>query len=86
MKPVAKLVTVIGIQRGNDVLANKTNNIKIAISKAPWGREGEIDYCFDMVGLKKDIIDKFIAESRALLSASDRINIGENTNCRGIIK
>jgi hypothetical protein len=62
------------------------NNIKIAISKAPWGREGEIDYCFDMVGLKKDIIDKFIAESRALLNTSDRINIGENTNCRGIIK
>jgi len=62
------------------------NNIKIAMSKAPWGREGEIDYCFDMVGLKKDIIDKFIAESRALLNASDRINLGENTNCRGTIK
>jgi hypothetical protein len=62
------------------------NYIKLVLSKASWGREGEMDYCFDMTDLKKDVIDKFIAESKALLSASDRINIGENTNCRGVIK
>jgi hypothetical protein len=62
------------------------NKVKIAISKASWGREGEIDYCVDFANLSKEIIEKFIAESKALLSASDRINIGENTECRGVIK
>jgi hypothetical protein len=62
------------------------NNIKVALSKAPWGREGEVDYCFDLAELNKEMIDKFINESKALLSASQRINTGENTNCRGIIK
>lgn len=62
------------------------NNIKVAVSKASWGREGEVDYCFDMTSLNKEITEKFIAESQVILSSSDRINIGENTNCRGTIK
>lgn len=62
------------------------NKIKLALSKASWGREGEVDYCFDIKELSKEIVEKFIAESKAVLSASDRINIGENTNCRGTIK
>jgi len=62
------------------------NKTKIAVNKASWGREGEIDYCFDMSNNNKEETDKFIAESKALLAASDRINIGENTTCRGVIK
>jgi len=62
------------------------NNVKVAISKAPWGREGEIDYCIEFAAMNKEMIDKFISESKALLSASDRINIGENTHCRGVVK
>ncbi len=62
------------------------NKVKIIINKAAWGREGEMDYCIEFTNINKEITDKFIAESKALLSASDRINIGENTHCRGIIK
>jgi hypothetical protein len=62
------------------------NKVKIGINKASWGREGEIDYCIEFNDIKKEITEKFIEESKALLKASDRINIGENTNCRGIIK
>ena len=62
------------------------NKVKMTINKASWGREGESDYCFEMTQLNNEIVKKFMAESKALLSASDRINIGENTNCRGIIK
>ena len=62
------------------------NKVKMTINKASWGREGESDYCFEMSQLNNEIVKKFMAESKALLSASDRINIGENTNCRGIIK
>ncbi|HRG58161.1 MAG TPA: hypothetical protein PK323_04340 [Bacteroidia bacterium] len=62
------------------------NKVKLLLSKASWGREGEVDYCFDMKELNKEITEKFIAESKAVLSASDRINIGENTNCRGTVK
>jgi hypothetical protein len=62
------------------------NKVKIAISKAAWGREGEMDYCIDFNDLSKEIIERFISESKAVLSVSDRINIGENTECRGVIK
>ncbi len=62
------------------------NKVKIIINKAAWGREGEMDYCIEFTNINKEITEKFIAESKALLSASDRINIGENTHCRGIIK
>jgi hypothetical protein len=62
------------------------NKVKLTINKAPWGREGETDYCFELNELNNEIVEKFITESKALLSTSDRINIGENTNCRGTIK
>jgi hypothetical protein len=62
------------------------NKVKIIINKASWGREGEMDYCIEFTNINKEITDKFIAESKALLSASDRINLGENTHCRGVIK
>ncbi len=62
------------------------NNVKILIDKAPWGREGEMDYCFNLDSLNKDITAHFIQDSKELLKASDRINIGENTHCRGTVK
>lgn len=62
------------------------NKVKIVINKAAWGREGEMDYCIEFNDITKEITEKFIAESKALLAASDRINIGENTHCRGLIK
>ena len=62
------------------------NKVKITINKASWGREGETDYCIEFMDIQKEIIEKFIAESKALLNTSDRINIGENTACRGVIK
>ena len=62
------------------------NKVKIIINKAAWGREGEMDYCIEFTNISKQITESFISESKALLSASDRINIGENTHCRGIIK
>ena len=45
-----------------------------------------MDYCIEFNDITKEITEKFIAESKALLAASDRINIGENTHCRGPIK
>lgn len=62
------------------------NNVKVTINKAPWGREGEMDYCIEFTNINKETTEKFITESKALLSVSDRINIGENTHCRGVIK
>ena len=62
------------------------NKTKIIVNKASWGREGEIDYCIEFTDLKKEVIESFISESKAVLNTSDRINIGENTRCRGVIK
>ena len=62
------------------------NKVQIITNKASWGREGEVDYCFDLKDLNSTMTDSFIAESKALLSASTLINIGENTRCRGEVK
>ncbi|MCC6251999.1 MAG: hypothetical protein IT238_06010 [Bacteroidia bacterium] len=59
---------------------------KVTFSEARWGREGEIDYCFDFANLDTKIAEDFIQKSKEVLRESDRINIGENTNCRGVIK
>lgn len=47
-----------------------------------WGKEGEIDLCITFIGKSTQKEHDFIKESRKLLSASHRINIYENSECR----
>jgi hypothetical protein len=48
-----------------------------------WGREGEIDYCFNLSELssKKDMI-AFIESVRKIAAGSDRIIVNENAECQ----
>ena len=60
----------------------KNNSVKIKVNKISYGREGEIDYCFDLSALKTDIKKMFITKSKELLSKSENVNYQENKSCR----
>ena len=56
---------------------------KPAYKTVNWGREGEIDYCFNLSELssKKDMI-AFIESVRKIAAGSDRIIVNENAECQ----
>lgn len=47
-----------------------------------WGREGEIDYCFDLEELDTEKQAAFITEVKDLLAASKKVRFAENETCR----
>ena len=58
------------------------NKVKVMIDKAPWGREGEVDYCINLNDLKASQQKSFIDMSKQLLSSSKKVNILENCDCK----
>tara|TARA_B100000795_G_C22782854_1_gene433215 strand:+ start:1517 stop:1921 length:405 start_codon:yes stop_codon:yes gene_type:complete len=59
-----------------------TNNYpKIIYEKIKWGREGEIDFCFQFNELTENQINQFIKESKEVLSNSSRVHISKNSPC-----
>lgn len=57
------------------------NNLKIEYEVVKWGREGEIDYCFQLNNLSKKQQGKFITETRKILETSKLVHIRENAEC-----
>lgn len=60
----------------------KDNKVKVTLDKAPWGREGEVDYCIRLDGFKASQQKSFIDMSKQLLSSSTKVNISENCDCK----
>ena len=60
----------------------KDNHLTISYEQKKWGREGEVDYCIDIPSLPKNKVDKFISETRQLLSQSQLVIITEVDVCR----
>ena len=56
--------------------------VKLAFEKIPWGREGEVDYCFDLTGLDTKKQTQFIAETKELLKGSTLVQYKENEPCQ----
>lgn len=86
-------VSFISIGSGTDREARKrydrfildceeANNTKLTYQKVNWGREGEMDYCFEIGALIPSIQEKFIAESKDILKESQLIRYVENKPCR----
>ncbi len=48
----------------------------------PWGREGEVDYCFKLSELTASEQQKFIADVKNILKKSTLIRYKENAPCR----
>lgn len=58
------------------------HKVKLNVTEVRWGREGEIDYCFDLENLKADQQAEFIAGTKKILSVSKLVHIIENTGCK----
>lgn len=59
-----------------------SNNVTVNYEKIPWGREGEVDYCFNLNSLGAKLSADFKAQVKKLLKDEDRINYKENEPCR----
>lgn len=87
------IVSFISIGEGTDFKAKDSmdvflRNYEQASGKAvkfeavPWGREGEVDYCFVLNELSEKEQKKFVADIRSRLSFSQLVQISENQPCR----
>jgi hypothetical protein len=52
--------------------------IELAVSVKNWGREGEVDYVYDLTLLTKKQCKEFIQKTKKMLSGNDRIKITLN--------
>ena len=55
---------------------------KVVYEEAKWGKEGEIDFCFQLDELTESQKEQFIKESLELLSKSKKVNTYQNAPCR----
>ena len=67
------------IEKFNNMLKSNSPQLKYEISR--WGREGEINYCFQLTELKKEKQTAFINDIKKLLSDCQLVHIEENTTC-----
>lgn len=56
--------------------------VKLSYKITNWGREGEIDYCFELTELSSNHKDQFIYESKKILETSKLVNIKEDSICK----
>jgi hypothetical protein len=54
---------------------------KILIENYPWGREGEIDYCFDFSKLTQAEQEEFKTKVKELLKDFELVRYRENVSC-----
>lgn len=47
-----------------------------------WGREGEVDYCFELTGLKQELKNELIAEAKQNTSEKKWVRITINKPCK----
>jgi len=60
----------------------KENYSELKFDEIRWGREGEVDYCFQNIALSEDKTTLFIQETKELMAKFDKVNITENEPCR----
>lgn len=60
----------------------KTNYPTVTYSRVRWGREGEVDLCFDLSEMTVDSKEKFKADLGEMVSTSNRVRVKENEACR----
>jgi hypothetical protein len=86
-------VSFISIGEGTDFRAKDSmdvfissyqleNKKELKFEAVPWGREGEIDYCFMLSELSEKEQAKFIKALRDRLKFSELVQITENQPCK----
>lgn len=62
--------------------AKRNGNVKLKHETSPWGREGEVDYCFSLSELNARQQGAFVQESKALLKDNKLVQFAENVVCK----
>lgn len=86
------IVSFISIGEGTDrngretldgVLASweKKKGAPIAFESVPWGREGEVDFCFNLKELSKKEQELFVADMKSAFNGRSLIQMTENQPC-----
>lgn len=86
------IVAFFSIGEGTDLEAKKhfdqylnewheAGNPKVNFVTVPWGREGEVDFCFTLAGMAPDLQQKFIDGLRQRISSSKLVRLTENEKC-----
>ncbi len=60
---------------------NKEEKVSVKFETTPWGREGEIDYCFRLFELKGKLKEKFISGAKMVFTEKNLVHIAENGRC-----
>ena len=58
------------------------NKISISFEKVPWGKEGEMDYCFSLKELKSDKQVDFIKGFKDKVGNNGQVLYQENAVCK----
>ncbi|MES2588004.1 MAG: hypothetical protein V4622_03420 [Bacteroidota bacterium] len=61
---------------------NTKNKCKLVYETTPWGREGEVDYCFKLKELKAKQQESFITDLKEALKSSTLVRYQENSPCK----
>lgn len=86
------IVEFFSIGEGTDMEAKKrfdlylshwheAGNPKVNFVTVPWGREGEVDFCFTLAGMSADLQQQFISGLREQMSSSKLVRLTENDRC-----
>lgn len=59
----------------------KSYPVVVAYEETPWGREGEVDFCFKLAELSAGDQLEFIKKAKDLLISSSLVHINENVPC-----
>ncbi len=71
------------IEQFNQLIADieQKKQVKINYEKIPWGREGEVDYCFNLSELDKETRQLFLTKTDELLSKNTLVKVEKNAAC-----
>jgi len=86
------IVSFISIGEGTDrngretmdsVLASweKKKGTPVTFESVPWGREGEVDFCFNLKGLSAKEQELFVADMKTAFNGRSLIQMSENQPC-----
>ena len=59
----------------------KANKLTVSNEQIRWGREGEIDYCFDLKELSTTQKKEFIAKISEVVGKTDMVHLTESAKC-----
>ena len=77
-------VNVKAVETIEDFLKKYSTKINqpIPYNKISWGREGEVDFCISLAGLKGEDRRIFVDKTREIVRKFELINFFENHPCR----